>query len=62
MGKTLGKIVIIVVVILMGAFVAVRPSVAEEIASDGRFIAYDDGTVLINKRICCGQPGIMGKI
>jgi OOP family OmpA-OmpF porin len=46
MGKTLGKIVIIVVVILMGAFVAVKPSVAEEIASDGHFIAYDDGTVL----------------
>ncbi|MGD0279564.1 MAG: OmpA family protein [Smithella sp.] len=47
MGKTLGKIVtIMVVVVLMGAFIAVKPSLAENNVTDGRFIAYDDGTVL----------------
>lgn len=52
MGKTLGKILIIVAVILMGSCVAVKPSLAvekftvgEEVANDGRFIAYEDGTV-----------------
>lgn len=47
MGKTLGKIVtIMVVVVLMGAFIAVKPSLAADNVTDGRFIAYDDGTVL----------------
>jgi len=53
MGKTLGKIVtIIVVVILMGAFIALKPSMAANKArpankaSGGRFIAYNDGTIL----------------
>jgi Outer membrane protein and related peptidoglycan-associated (lipo)proteins len=46
MKKTLGTIVtIIVAVILIGIFITVKSSSAEE-ASDGRFIAYDDGTVL----------------
>jgi outer membrane protein OmpA-like peptidoglycan-associated protein len=46
MKKTLGTIVTIVIaVILIGTFIAVKSSSAEE-ASDGRFIAYDDGTVL----------------
>ncbi|MFA5324367.1 MAG: OmpA family protein [Smithella sp.] len=52
MGKTLGKILIIVAVILMGSFVAGKPSlsvekftVGQEAANDGRFIAYEDGTV-----------------
>ncbi len=47
MGKTLGKIVTtIVVVILIGTFITVNLSVAANNDSDGRFIAYDDGTVL----------------
>ncbi|MGA9110096.1 MAG: OmpA family protein [Smithella sp.] len=53
MGKTLGKIVtIIVVVILMGAFIALKPSMAANKArlankaSGGRFVAYNDGTTL----------------
>jgi hypothetical protein len=50
MGKTLGKIVaIIVVIILAGIFMTAKPSPAEEVASDGPFIAYDDGTVLDTK-------------
>ena len=53
MGKTLGKIVtIIVVVILMGAFISLKPSMAANKArlankaSGGRFVAYNDGTIL----------------
>lgn len=56
MGKTLRIIMIIGVVMLAAAFAAVYPSIAaekfsagEEIANDGRFIAYDDGTVLDTK-------------
>ena len=53
MGKTLGKIVtIIVVAILMVAFISLKPSMAANKArtankaSGGRFIAYNDGTIL----------------
>ncbi len=46
MGKTLGKIsTIIAIFILMVTCIAVKPSLAGEETSDGRFIAYDDGTV-----------------
>jgi outer membrane protein OmpA-like peptidoglycan-associated protein len=46
MSKTLGKTVtIIAMVILIGAFITVKSSIAEEETSDGRYIAYDDGTV-----------------
>jgi len=53
MGKTLGKIVtIIVMAILMAAFISLKPSMAANKArtankaSGGRFIAYNDGTIL----------------
>jgi len=57
MGKTLGKILIILTVILTAAFVALQPSLAAEkltigggeIANDGRFVAFNDGTVLDTK-------------
>ena len=46
MDKTLGRIItILMMVILIGAFINVNQSFAEEEASDGRFIAYNDGTV-----------------
>ena len=46
MGKTLWRITtVLIMVILTGAFINVNQSLAEEEASDGRFIAYDDGTV-----------------
>lgn len=46
MGKTLWKTVtIIMIVILVEAFITVNHSLAEEKSSDGRFIAYNDGTV-----------------
>jgi len=35
-----------VVTILMGAFIAAKYATAKETGKDGRFIAYDDGTVL----------------
>jgi len=57
MGKTLRKILIILAVILTGAFIALQPAFAAEkltlgsgeIANDGRFVAFDDGTVLDTK-------------
>ena len=56
MCKTLGKIVIILAVVLTGVFITVGSSLAvekfslgEEMANDGRFIAYSDGTVLDKK-------------
>jgi outer membrane protein OmpA-like peptidoglycan-associated protein len=46
MDKTLSRtITILMMAILIGAFINVNQSVAGEEASDGRFIAYDDGTV-----------------
>jgi len=50
MKKSLGAIlVIIVVAILIGTFIASKSSIAEEKAKDGRFIAYNNGTVLDTK-------------
>ncbi len=50
MKKTLGMMItIIVVAILMGTFITVKSSIAGEKARDGRFIAYDNGTVLDTK-------------
>ena len=50
MKKSLGTIVsIMAVVILAGTFIMVKSSIADEKARDGRFIAYDDGTVLDKK-------------
>lgn len=47
MGKTLEKVVtIIVFFILIGSFIMVKPSFAGEDSDDGRFIAHDNGTVL----------------
>jgi len=53
MGRNLGKILIILTMMLTGVLVAANSSIAaekftvgEELAGDGRFIAYDDGTVL----------------
>jgi hypothetical protein len=50
MKKSLGMMVaIMVVTILIGMFNTVTASVVGEKASDGRFIAYDNGTVLDTK-------------
>jgi hypothetical protein len=50
MKKSLGTIVsIMVVAILAGTFIMAKSSIAEEKGRDGRFIAYDDGTVLDTK-------------
>ena len=50
MKKTLGTtLAIMVVAILTGTFIKVNYAIAGEIARDGRFIAYDDGTVLDTK-------------
>ena len=47
MKKTLGTTVAIVAVaILIGTFITAKSSTAREIGRDGRFIAYDSGTVL----------------
>lgn len=47
MKKTLGQMVMtIVMIIMIGAFINVEYSMAEELARDGHFIAYNDGTVL----------------
>jgi outer membrane protein OmpA-like peptidoglycan-associated protein len=47
MKKSLGRIVVtIIMVIIAGAFINVGFLTAEELARDGRFIAYNDGTVL----------------
>jgi hypothetical protein len=50
MKKSLGMIAaIIVVAILVGTFITAGPAKAGEKARDGRFIAYDNGTVLDTK-------------
>jgi Protein of unknown function (DUF1566). len=50
MKKTLGTIVAIMVVAsLIGTFITAKSSTAGEKAKDGRFIAYDNGTVLDTK-------------
>ncbi len=51
MKKTLGTMAaIMVVAILMGIFITVKyATAAEEKARDGRFVAYDNGTVLDTK-------------
>jgi hypothetical protein len=50
MKKTLGTMVaIMVVAILTGTFIAAKYAAAGEKARDGRFIAYDNGTVLDTK-------------
>src|SRR5450759_5331903 len=50
MKKTLGTMVaIIVAAILVGTFITVKYATAGETARDGRFIAYDNGTVLDTK-------------
>jgi hypothetical protein len=50
MKKLLGKMaVIMVVAILTGIFITAESFAAKEIARDGRFIAYDNGTVLDTK-------------
>jgi hypothetical protein len=50
MKKSLGTMVaIMVVAILIGTFIAAKSSTAGEKARDGRFIAYDNGTVLDTK-------------
>ena len=50
MKKTLGTMVaIIVAAILVGTFITVKYATAKEIGRDGRFIAYDNGTVLDTK-------------
>ena len=50
MKKTLGTMVaIMVVAILIGTFITAKSSTAGEKARDGRFIAYDNGTVLDTK-------------
>jgi Protein of unknown function (DUF1566) len=50
MKKTLGTMVaIIVVASLIGTFITAKSSTAGEKAKDGRFIAYDNGTVLDTK-------------
>jgi hypothetical protein len=47
MKKTLATMVaIMVVAILIGTFITAKSSIAGEKARDGRFIAYDNGTVL----------------
>jgi len=50
MKKSLGMIVtIIVLAILIGIFITTKSSTAGETGRDGRFIAYDNGTVLDTK-------------
>ena len=50
MKKTLGTMVaIMVMAILIGTFIVAKSSIAGEKARDGRFIAYDNGTVLDTK-------------
>jgi Protein of unknown function (DUF1566) len=50
MKKTLGTIVAVTVLaMLTGTFFTVHYATAGEIGRDGRFIAYDDGTVLDTK-------------
>src|SRR5664280_1897310 len=50
MKKTLGTMVaIMIVAILIGTFITAKSSTAGEKARDGRFIAYDNGTVLDTK-------------
>ena len=50
MKKSLGMMVaIIAVAILIGTFITAKSSTVGEKARDGRFIAYDDGTVLDTK-------------
>ena len=47
MKKTLGTMVaIMVVAILIGTFITAKYATAGEIGKEGRFIAYDNGTVL----------------
>ena len=47
MKKTLGTMVLIMVVaILIGTFITARCATVREASQDGRFIAYDNGTVL----------------
>jgi len=47
MGKTLGTMVVIMVMaILIGTLITAKYATAGETGRDGRFIAYDDGTVL----------------
>jgi len=47
MKKTLGAIaVIMMVAILIGTFITAKRATAGEMGRDGRFIAYDNGTVL----------------
>ena len=47
MKKTLGPtIAIMMVAILIGTFITVKYATAGEIGRDGRFISYDNGTVL----------------
>ena len=47
MKKSLGTMVVIMVVsIIIGTFITVKFATAGEKARDGRFIAYDNGTVL----------------
>jgi hypothetical protein len=50
MKKLLGTMVaIMVAAILIGTFITARPSMAGEKARDGRFIAYDNATVMDTK-------------
>jgi hypothetical protein len=50
MKKTLGTMVaIMLVAIIIGTFITAKHASAGETARDGRFIAYDDGTVLDTK-------------
>jgi hypothetical protein len=50
MKKSLGAMVaIMVVAILIGTFITAKSSTAGETGRDGRFIAYDNGTVLDTK-------------
>jgi hypothetical protein len=50
MKKSLGKMVaIIALAVLIGIFITVKYSTAGETGRDGRFIAYDNGTVLDTK-------------
>jgi hypothetical protein len=47
MKKTLGTIaVIMMIAILIGTFITAKPATAGEMGRDGRFIAYDNCTVL----------------
>lgn len=47
MKKSLGKLAVLVVMaILVGTFITAKYAIAGEIGKDGRFITYDNGTVL----------------